>query len=125
MPPAPREIAQIAVVCKDIARATAFYRDALGLPLLFEAGGMSFLQCGPTRLMLSQPSAPEFDHPGSVLYFRSDDMDAQLAALRAGGAEILREPALAHRDARHELWLAFFRDTEGNTLALLQERPVA
>ena len=27
-------IGQIAIVCKDVARATAFYRDVLGLPFL-------------------------------------------------------------------------------------------
>ncbi len=123
MPIAPREIAQIAVACRDVARATVFYRDVLGLPLLFEAGGMSFFQCGPTRLMLSRPGSPDVDHPGSILYFRSDDIAAQVAALRAAGAQILREPALAHRDGRHALWLAFFRDSEGNTLALMEERP--
>ncbi|MBB5015854.1 VOC family protein [Rehaibacterium terrae] len=125
MPTAPREIAQIAVACRDVARATAFYRDVLGLPLLFEAGGMSFFQCGPTRLMLSLPSSPDLAPPGSILYFRSDDIAAQLATLRAGGAQILREPALVHRDAHHALWLAFFRDTEGNMLALMEERPAA
>lgn len=117
-------IGQIAVVCKDIARATAFYRDVLGLPLLFEAGGMAFFQCGETRLMLSLPSSPEVDHPGSILYFRTADIAGQVAKLRDGGAEILREPGLTHRDARHELWLAFFKDGEGNTLALMEERPV-
>lgn len=124
-PHPPREIAQVAVVCRDVARATAFYRDALGLPLLFEAGGMSFLQCGPTRLMLTLPSSPDLDRPGSILYFRSDDIAAHVQALRDAGASILREPALAHRDASHELWLAFFRDSEGNTLALMEERPIA
>lgn len=120
--PAPASIGQIAVVCHDIGRATAFYRDVIGLPLLFEAGGMSFLQCGEVRLMLSLPSAPEFDHPGSVIYFRVEGIEARMEALRAKGAEILRDAALAHSDGRHALWLGFFKDTEGNTLALMEER---
>jgi hypothetical protein len=33
-------------------------------------------------------------------------------------------PQLAHRDARHELWLAFFLDSESNTLALMSEVPL-
>jgi methylmalonyl-CoA/ethylmalonyl-CoA epimerase len=31
-------IGQIAIVCKDVARAPAFYRDILGLRCLFSAG---------------------------------------------------------------------------------------
>lgn len=120
--PAPASIGQIAVVCHNVARATAFYRDVIGLPLLFEAGGMSFLQCGEVRLMLSLPSAPEFDHPGSVVYFRVEGIEARMEALRAKGTEILRDAALAHSDGRHALWLGFFKDTEGNTLALMEER---
>jgi catechol 2,3-dioxygenase-like lactoylglutathione lyase family enzyme len=118
-------IGQIAVVCKDVPRATAFYRDALGLPQIFETGGMAFFQCGEVRLMLSLPSSSDVDHPGSILYFRTADIVGQVAKLRDGGADVLREPALTHRDSHHELWLAFFRDSEGNTLALMEERPLA
>ena len=35
------------------------------------------------------------------------------------------EPHLIHRAETHELWMAFFRDSEGNLLAISGERPVA
>jgi methylmalonyl-CoA/ethylmalonyl-CoA epimerase len=101
------QIGQIAVNAHDVDRATAFYSDALGLTLLFRAGPMSFFDCGGVRLMLSRPEKPEFDHPGSVLYFKVDDID---------------QPHLIARMPDHELWMTFFRDTEGNTLALMCER---
>ena len=118
-------LGQIAVNCRDVARATAFYRDVLNLPLLFEAGGMAFFRLGDVRLMLTLPSAPELDHPGSLLYLRCDDIEARLATLRERGAGIRREAQQTHRDARHELWLAFFEDSEGNLLALMEERALA
>lgn len=115
-------LGQIAVNCRDVARATAFYRDALQLPLLFEAGGMAFFRLGDVRLMLSLPSAPELDHPGSILYLRCADIEARVAALRDRGANVRRDAQLTHRDARQELWIAFFEDSEGNLLALMEER---
>ena len=115
-------LGQIAINCRDVARACAFYRDVLELPLLFEAGGMAFFRLGDVRLMLSLPSAPELDHAGSILYLRCDHIETRLATLRERGAVVRRDAQLTHRDARHELWNAFFEDSEGNLLALMEER---
>jgi catechol 2,3-dioxygenase-like lactoylglutathione lyase family enzyme len=117
-------IGQIAINCIDVARATRFYRDVLGLPLQFEAGGMAFFDCGGTRLMLTRPSSPELDHPGSPLYFRVSDIEQAMQAMQAKGASIRRTPQPTHRDAHHELWIGWFEDGEGNLLALMEERPV-
>ena len=62
-------LGQIAINVHDPARATALYRDCLGLPLLFTAGSLSFFDCGGVRLMLPLAEKPEFGHPSSVLYF--------------------------------------------------------
>jgi catechol 2,3-dioxygenase-like lactoylglutathione lyase family enzyme len=77
-------IGQIAMNATDIPRAVRFYRDTLGLPFLFQVPRMAFFDCAGVRLMLGLPDAPEFDHPGSVLYFRVDDMCA--GPRRAQGA---------------------------------------
>lgn len=125
MPAAPSpSIGQIAINCRDVARATAFYRDVIGLPLLFEGGGMSFLDAGGTRLMLGLPSAPELDHPSSILYFRVLDIERRAASMQAAGATFRRLPQATHRDARIELWTGFFEDSEGNLLALMEEKPL-
>lgn len=118
-------VGQIAINCQDAARATLFYRDILGLPLLFEAGGMAFFDCGGVRLMLSRPSSPELDHPASPLYFRVQGIVDKAQAMEAAGAVIRRPPQLTHRDTRHELWIGWFEDGEGNLLALMEERPLA
>ena len=56
-------IGQIAVNVKDVTRAVAFYKEVIGLPLLFESNGLAFFQCGETRLLLSMPEKAEFNHP--------------------------------------------------------------
>ncbi|MGY6519002.1 MAG: VOC family protein [Lysobacteraceae bacterium] len=116
-------VAQIAVTCRDVERATAFYRDAIGLDFVFAAEGMAFFQCGTTRLMLGPPSAPEFDHPTSLIYLRVTGIEDQVEAMKARGVAFRREATLTHQAPTWSLWLAFFRDSEGNTLALMEEKP--
>lgn len=112
-------IAQIAVNARDLERATAFYRDRLGLPLLFQVPGMAFFRCGDLTLMLGLPSEPEFDHPASILYFDVADIDAAHEALTQRGVTFRSKPHVVHREAERQMRLAFFTDTEGNTLALM------
>jgi methylmalonyl-CoA/ethylmalonyl-CoA epimerase len=114
-------IGQVSMRAIDIDRATTFYRDTLALPLLFRAGTLSFFDCGNLRLMLSLPEK-EFDHPGSVLYFRVTDIAAGHATLVGRGVTFLGTPHLIAKMPDHDLWMAFFRDSEGNTLALMEER---
>jgi predicted enzyme related to lactoylglutathione lyase len=114
-------IGQLSMNARDIARATAFYRDTLGLPFLFSAGTMSFFDCQGVRLMLGVASAPEYDHAGSVLYFKVDDIAAAYGTLVDRAVHFKGTPHLVARMPDHELWMAFFDDTEGNTLALMSE----
>jgi methylmalonyl-CoA/ethylmalonyl-CoA epimerase len=116
-------IGQIAMNASDIPRAVGFYRDTLGMRLLFEVPPkMAFFDCAGVRLMLSLPEGAAFDHPGSVLYFRVDDIDAAYAAFRERGVNFADAPHLIARMPDHELWMTFFKDTEGNTLALMAEK---
>ena len=115
-------IGQIAVVVQDLDRAVAFYRDTLGLRFLFQAPPkLAFFDCGGVRLMLDVPEEAEFKHPASILYYKVDDIQGTWATLRDRGVDFRDEPHLVARMPDHELWMAFFRDTEGNTLALMSE----
>ena len=115
-------IAQIAINVHDVQRAVAFYRDVLGLRFLFQAGEkMAFFDCGGTRLMLSLPETPEYDHPGSVLYYQVEDIGGTYEALRARGARFEGEPHLIAKMPDHDLWMAFGRDSERNVFALMSE----
>jgi predicted enzyme related to lactoylglutathione lyase len=114
-------IGQISMNAKDVDRATAFYRDTLKLPFLFRFGDLSFFNCNGIRLMVGKAEKPEFDHPGSVIYFKVPDIQVVYAELRQHGVSFEGEPHLIARMPDHELWMAFFRDSEGNTLALMSE----
>ena len=116
-------IGQIAINVQDTARARAFYRDVLGLRHLFDAGpNLAFFQCGGIRLMLSPASKPEYDHPGSIIYYKVADLAATHAAMVAKGAAFEAAPHLVATMPDHELWMAFLRDSEGNLLALMEEK---
>jgi len=117
-------IGQIAVVVQDLDRATAYYRDTLGFPFLFQFPGLAFFRCGDVRFMLSRAEKPEFDHPGSVLYFKVAGIDAVHQTLAGRGVAFFESPHIIHRAPTYELWMAFFKDSEGNPLALMEERPV-
>ena len=114
-------IGQIAINVHDLERATAFYRDVLGLPLLFTVPNLAFFDCAGVRLMLSRAESPEFDHPSSILYFRVPDMDAAYQKLVERGAQIYAPPRLIAPMPTYDLWMAAFRDTEGNIHQLMSE----
>ncbi|MFN0178205.1 MAG: VOC family protein [Gemmatimonadales bacterium] len=117
-------LGQIALIAHDIDRATAFYRDTLGLPLLFQYPGLAFFKCGEVRLMISKPEKPEFDHPGSILYYKVPDAVATHATLSERGVAFVDKPHVVHKAPTYELWMAFFHDSEGNPAALMSERPL-
>jgi methylmalonyl-CoA/ethylmalonyl-CoA epimerase len=114
-------IGQIAVTARDLDRATAFYESVLGLPKVLKAPGLAFFDAGGVRLMLSRPEKGEFDHPTSVLYFKVEDIGAAHDALRSRGVHFVEEPHVIAKLPDHDLWLAGFRDSEGNFLALMSE----
>src|SRR5580693_1556337 len=115
-------LGQVAIVAQDVERAAAFYQDVLGLKLLFKAPpGLAFFDCGGVRLMLSPPSKPEFDHPGSILYFNVPDIQSAYAKMKQSGARFEDEPHLIAKMPTHDLWMTFFRASEENLLALMSE----
>ena len=118
-------LGQIAINVHDLDRATAFYRDTLGLPLLFTTGAMVFFDCSGVRLMLSRPEKPEFDHPSSVLYFTVPDIASAHRQMLRSGVHFVDAPHLIAKMPTHDLWMIFFRDPEQNLLALMCEMPQA
>ncbi|MBV8049837.1 MAG: VOC family protein [Acidobacteriaceae bacterium] len=116
-------IGQIAINAHDIERATAFYRDKLGMRFLFTTGKLAFFDCGGIRLMLDVAENPEFDHPSSILYFRVPDIDAAYRQLSNNDVVFQDKPHLIAQMPDHDLWMTFFRDSEKNLLALMSEVP--
>ena len=114
-------IGQIAVNVHELDRAVRFYRDILGMQLLFQVPQMAFFDCAGVRLMLGLPSEPQFDHPASVIYYRVEDIQAARDVLVERGVTFTSEPHVVAKLPDHDLWIGFFRDPEGNLLALMSE----
>ena len=117
-------IEQIAVNVHDVERAVGFYLDKLGLKLLFSVPpNLAFFDCDGIRLMLSLPAKPEFDHPSSIIYFKVDDIQQASKTLAARGVQFEEQPAFVADMGSYNLWLAAFRDSEDNLLALMSHVP--
>jgi methylmalonyl-CoA/ethylmalonyl-CoA epimerase len=116
------QIGQIALTVRDMERAIAFYRDTLGLRFLFQAPNVAFFDCGGVRLMLGQSENAGEKPTGTILYYKVSDMDVAFASVKERGATVVREPHLVAKMPDHELWLAFFRDTEDNVFGLMCEK---
>ncbi len=113
-------IGQIAINAHDINRAIDFYRDKLGMKFLFTAPpGLAFFDCDGIRLMLSLPAKPEFDHPSSIIYFNVDDIQIAYKTLSERGVEFGEKPAFVANMGAYDLWMAAFRDSEDNLLAMM------
>ena len=119
-------IGQIMVTAQDLDRAVRFYRDTLGLKFLFQAPPqMAFFDCGGVRLLVGVPEKAELRHPASVIYYRVQDIEAAAAELKGKGVEFLGGPSAIAKLPTHTLWLAEFKDSEGNIVALMSEVPPA
>jgi len=117
-----RRLGQIQMRAHDVDRAAKFYEEILGLKLLFKAPpNLAFFDIGGVRLMIDKPEKPEFDHPGSTLYFAVPDIHAAYARLQQSGVRFEDEPHMIARMPDHDLWMTFFRDSEENVLALMSE----
>ncbi len=121
-----RKLVQVALTCRDLDRARIFYRDTLGLTLMFEAGTMLFFDIGGQRLMVGL--AEKADKPiagGTYLYFDAPDLPALVPALKAKGVEFIGNMETLQRTPTHELKLQFFKDPDGNEIGLMGMVPIA
>jgi catechol 2,3-dioxygenase-like lactoylglutathione lyase family enzyme len=120
------QLVQIAQRAEDLARATAFYADLLGEQVLatYDPPGLAFFDLDGTRLLL------DVGAPSALIYLRVDDIDATVERLRANGVPVESEPHIifTHEDgalgpAMTDEWMAFVKDSEGNLVGLVEQRP--
>ena len=116
-------IGQISRQVRDTDAGVAWYRDVLGLPHLFTFGSLAFFDCHGVRLFLSAGEKEGDQEPGdSILYFRSDDIEAAFRTLQAKGVTFQGAPHMIHRhESGVEEWMAFFQDLDGKSLALMSQ----
>jgi methylmalonyl-CoA/ethylmalonyl-CoA epimerase len=116
-------IGQIALAVGDVDRAEAFYGQTLGLRKLYRFGDLTFFDCAGVRLMLEKADAPESIAKSSVIYFRCADVALAVRELEQRGVAFTGKAQLIAKMDDHDLWMAFFTDPDGHTLALMQEAP--
>jgi methylmalonyl-CoA/ethylmalonyl-CoA epimerase len=87
------ELAQVALTVSALDRSVEFYRDVLGLPLLFTAPpGLAFFQCGAVRIMLGAAAQSGIEEKlSSALYFRVRDINRSAEVLAKRGVSFERE----------------------------------
>jgi catechol 2,3-dioxygenase-like lactoylglutathione lyase family enzyme len=117
-------LGQVSLHVRESERAQRFYGETLGLRLLYTFGDLTFFDLGGARLYLHRKDETDWQ-PGSILYLRVDDIQAAWDELGRRGVERLEAPHVifVHEDTKIEEWMAFFADGEGNTLALIEQRP--
>jgi methylmalonyl-CoA/ethylmalonyl-CoA epimerase len=118
------QIGQIALHADELDRAVSFYRDILGMRFLFQVSppGLAFFDCGGIRLMLDAVKEKDStERLSSLLYYRVNDLAATYETLLSRGVKFESKPHLIAKMPDHELWMAFFRDSEKNLVGLMSE----
>jgi len=113
---------QVAQHADDLQRASAFYAMLLGTgpTATYDPPGLVFFHLDGVRLLLERGA------PSAVLYVEVDDVRGALTRLQDQGVEVIAAPHIIfHHDdgslgpAGTDEWMAFIRDSEGNTLGLV------
>jgi methylmalonyl-CoA/ethylmalonyl-CoA epimerase len=116
-------IGQIALPVTDTDRSEAFYEKVIGLRKLYRFGNLSFFDCAGVRLLLEKVRDPAGFRAQGCIYFRCADIALTVAELEQRGLTFTGRPHLIARMDDHDLWMAFFADPDGHTLAVMQEAP--
>lgn len=119
-----RKIVQVAFVVTDLDRARRFYKETLGLPLLFEAGEMLFFDADGQRLMVGKNGGSGLAPGGGIIYFDAPDFDRLSKDLLSRGVAFIAPVEILQRTSEYELRLREFEDPDGNRLAIMGKAPV-
>jgi methylmalonyl-CoA/ethylmalonyl-CoA epimerase len=117
------QIGQIALPSSDVDRSEAFYEKALGLRKLYRFGDLCFFDCAGVRLLIDKVEGSDAVRPQGCIYFRCADIALAVDELTKRGVAFTSKPHLIAKMDDHDLWMAFFTDPDGHTLALMQEAP--
>ena len=109
----------------DVARARGFYEGTLGLVPREEYAGGVIYECGRGTSVFMYPSAGAGTSKASYAFWTVDDVEAEVADLKARGVMfeeynmpgIKTQNSIATAGGAKTAW---FKDTEGNILAVSQ-----
>jgi methylmalonyl-CoA/ethylmalonyl-CoA epimerase len=117
------QLGQVMLPVDNVDLAELFYTERLELRKLYRFGDFLFFDCAGVRLLLEKSTAQPFVPSPSIFYFRVADFSLVYRKLQERGVEFTDQPHLTAPMEDHDLWMAFFKDSAGNTLALMQEAP--
>src|SRR5215475_272073 len=112
------------IPASDVSRARKFYEQSVGLtPKEHYAGGVIY-ECGGTEVFM-YPTTNAGTSRASQAFWQVDDVEAEVAELKARGVvfEEYQTPGLKTVDSIATgggAKTAWFKDTEGNILAVSQ-----
>src|SRR5262249_19864303 len=112
------QIGQIALPVSDVDRSEAFYEKVLGLRKLYRFEDLSFFDCAGVRLMINKVEGGGEVKPQGCIYFPCVDIALTIDELTKRGVAFTLGPELIAKMDDHDLWMAFFTDPDGYTLAL-------
>ena len=115
-------VLQLGIPAKEIERASAFYRDKLGLQLLMSGPSMAFFNCGGIRLYLDANPGTVEAGGNSMIYFRTGNIEQAHAAYKERGVVVHQAPHVIANLSDRAIWLMWIRDSEGNLLGVMEER---
>jgi methylmalonyl-CoA/ethylmalonyl-CoA epimerase len=117
------KIGQVAVPVTRLGRSIVFYRDELGMNFLFQAPpGLAFFDVGGVRLLLDAAAEGSTEKRSSIIYYQVEDIEVAYKKLMERGVDFDQPPQFVAKMPDHELWMAFLRDPDDNTLALMCEK---
>lgn len=117
------QLGQVMLPVEDVDAAEQFYTEKLGLRKLYRFGDLLFFDCAGVRLLVEKSPAQPFIPSASVFYFRVPDISLAYQQFQQRGVVFIDQPHLIAPMEDHDLWMAFFKDPAGNTLALMNEAP--
>ena len=117
------QLGQVSLTVDDVDAAERFYGETLGLRKLFRFGELVFFDCSGVRLFIEKSNSKPFTTASSVLYFRTPDIAMAFRQLKSRGVSFVDTPHLIAPMEDHDLWMTFFKDPSGNTMALMHEAP--
>jgi len=108
----------------DVARARKFYEQTVGLHPKAEYAGGVIYECGGTEVFM-YPTPNAGTSKASQAFWQVDDVEAEVAELKARGVtfEEYDIPGITMKDSIATgggAKTAWFKDTEGNILAVSQ-----
>lgn len=115
------QIGQISLTVDDVDTAENFYENILGLQKLYRFDKLVFFNCNGVRLFITEPEEGDFSPASSIIYFKTSDIAKIVNKLESKKVSFIQKPHLVSEMEDHDLWMAFFKDPSGNTLALMHE----